>query len=108
MEKSKTEFNLEDKPKSLSQTKSSQINYLSQINNLNLKTVSAESLRSSAQEVIQFSTVIRAVEYHCLDVHDVIPKLIQIILIIQMAMSLILLSHPKVLGILQKNPPQHL
>ncbi|XP_026813577.1 uncharacterized protein LOC113554088 [Rhopalosiphum maidis] len=46
MEKSKTEFNLEDKPKCLSQTKSSQINYLSQINNLNLKTVSAESLRS--------------------------------------------------------------
>ncbi|KAF0765515.1 Uncharacterized protein FWK35_00008033 [Aphis craccivora] len=45
-EKSKTEFHLEDKPKCSSQAKSSQINYLSQMNNLNLKTVSAESLRS--------------------------------------------------------------
>lgn len=45
-EKSKTEFHLEDKPKRSLLTKSSQMNYLSQINNLNLKTVSAESLRS--------------------------------------------------------------
>jgi len=46
MEKSKTELHLEDKSKCSLQTKSSQINYLSQTNNLNLKTVSAESLRS--------------------------------------------------------------
>lgn len=45
-EKSKIEFSLEDKPKRFYLTKSSQINNLSHINNLNLKTVSAESLRS--------------------------------------------------------------
>ncbi|XP_025197819.1 uncharacterized protein LOC112596379 isoform X2 [Melanaphis sacchari] len=46
IEKSKTEFHLEDKSKCPLQTTSPQMNYLSQMNNLNLKTVSAESLRS--------------------------------------------------------------
>lgn len=44
--KSKNETHLEDKPKCLMMTKSPQVNYLPQMNNLNLKTVSAESLRS--------------------------------------------------------------
>lgn len=44
--KSKTEFHLEDSSKCTLLTKSSQMNYLSQTSNLNLKTVSAESLRS--------------------------------------------------------------
>lgn len=46
MEKSKNEFHFEEKSKCSLQTKSSHINYLTQTNNLNLKTVSAESLRS--------------------------------------------------------------
>ncbi|XP_025408595.1 uncharacterized protein LOC112682271 isoform X2 [Sipha flava] len=45
-EKSKTEFNFDDKPQCTLSSKVSQITYLSQTNNLNLKTVSAESLRS--------------------------------------------------------------
>lgn len=45
-EKSKTEFNFDEKPQCILSSKVSQITYLSQTNNLNLKTVSAESLRS--------------------------------------------------------------
>lgn len=44
--KSKTEMDLDEKPKCSLSAKSCQMNYLFQGNNLNLKTVSAESLRS--------------------------------------------------------------
>lgn len=45
-EKLSTEFHPEDKPTCPLLIKTSQMNYLSQMNSLNLKTVSAESLRS--------------------------------------------------------------
>lgn len=45
-DKSKTEFDINEKPQCTIPTKSSQMTYLSQTSNLKLKTVSAESLRS--------------------------------------------------------------